>query len=375
MGKLIDRYLFLELLIPFSLTLSALMMILLTEQMVRLAELFVHKGVSLFTVGKVFIYLLPTFLVIAIPMAVLIATIIGFSRLTADNEITALKAGGISLFRLAYPVHAFTLLAFILTLSLSTWAKPWVGRSLKTAALDLIQQEFSLGLEPGIFNEPFENMMIYVDEMPTPTLLKGIVIYDFRDAARPVLILAREGTILNDPGSNLVGFRLLNGSQHREEGGPERYQWITFGKYEFRLDLTRAVKQEHENGEAAPTIQQLKQKLEASQTLKRDELRTLVEHYKTYSFPFSCLIFGVLGIPLGLVIKRGGRLGGFATGIAMALLYYVLMIIGDFLATSRVLTPLAAAWLPNLTMLLISTGFITGLTRIRFIKRLYGTAR
>ncbi|MBI3995542.1 MAG: LptF/LptG family permease, partial [Nitrospirae bacterium] len=219
MVKLIDRYIFLELLVPFSLVLSALMMILLTEQMVRLTELFLNKGVSLTTILKIFVYLLPAFLVIAIPMGVLIATIIGFSRLTADHEITALMAGGVGLFRLAAPVQVFTILAFVITFSLSVWAQPWIGRSMKTAAINLLKQEFSLGLEPGLFNETLEGMMIYVDEMPSPTRMKGIVIYDLRDAAQPTLILAQEGTLLSDPASDRVGLRLMNGSQHREIGG------------------------------------------------------------------------------------------------------------------------------------------------------------
>ena len=367
MGKLIDRYIFLELLVPFGLTLSALTMLLLTEQMVRLTELFLNKGVSFTTVVKIFIYLLPTFLVIAIPMGVLIATIIGFSRLTADHEITALMAGGVSLSRLAVPVHVFTVLAFVLTFSLSVWAQPWVGRSMKSAAMDILKQEFSLGLEPGIFNEPLENMTIYVDEMPTPTQLKGVVIYDLRDAAQPALILAQEGMILNDPASDRVGLRLLNGSQHQESGNPPRYQWITFGRYEFKLDLAAALKRASGKG-GALDIRQIKAKSAGAQTLERRELRALEEHYKTYAFPFSCLIFGMIGVPLGLAIQQGGRLGGFALGIAMALIYYLFMIIADFLVTSRVTPPMAAAWLPNLIMAVVAVFLLAGSTRGPFTR-------
>jgi lipopolysaccharide export LptBFGC system permease protein LptF len=89
-------------------------------------------------------------------------------------------------------------------------------------------------------------------------------------------------------------------------------------------------------------------------------LRTLEEHYKTYAIPFTCMIFGAIGIPLGLAIKQGGRLSGFALGIAMALLYYIFMIIADFLATSHVVTPLAAAWLPNLIMTVVAVFLLVG---------------
>jgi len=368
MGKLIDRYVFLELLTPFALVLSALMMILLTQEMVQLTELFFNKGVSIGTVGKIFVFLLPAFLVIAIPMGVLIATIISFSRLTADHEITALMAGGISLSRLAVPVYFFTVLAFGLTFSLSVWAQPTVGASMKTAAMDILKQEFSLGLEPGIFSEPMENMMIYVDAMPTPTQLKGVVIYDLREADQPVLILAQEGMILNDPHSDLVGLRLMNGSQHRESGDPPRYQWITFGRYEFKLNLADAFKRAGGDGDAALNLERIKAELARAQPLENRDLRTLEEYYKTFAIPFTCIIFGAIGIPLGLAIKQGGRLSGFALGIAMALLYYFFMIIADFLVTSRSVTPLVAAWIPNLIMALMAVFLMAGSNRGLFTR-------
>lgn len=352
MLRLIDRYIFVELFFPFGLTLSALMLILLTEQMLRLADLFINKGVSFLTLGKIFLYLLPTFLVIAIPIAVLISTIIVFARMTADSEITGFKAGGVSLARLAMPVHGFTLLAFILTFVLSVWAQPWVNRSLKTAAVDLMKQELSIGLEAGTFSEAFGDMVIYVDQMPRARQLNGILIYDSRNKTRPVLTLAREGTVLSDPDSDIVGFRLINGSQYRMNTETDRYHWITFGKYEFKLNLAGLLTQEAEADRQQIEIQELQHRLSLSQTLSPKELNILVEYYKTYAFPFSCLVFGILGIPLGLAIKRGGRLGGFAAGMALALLYYLLMIISNFLVSSYALSPLIAAWLPNGMMLI-----------------------
>ncbi|MBI3995399.1 MAG: LptF/LptG family permease, partial [Nitrospirae bacterium] len=211
----------------------------------------------------------------------------------------------------------------------------------------------------------------------------------------PTLILAQEGTLLSDPASDRVGLRLMNGSQHREIGGlpstrppaaagppdlpdrqaggqeqesPSRYQWITFGRYEFKLDLAAVVKRASGEDGAAPNVRQLKEKFAGGQPMERRELRTLEEHYKTYAFPFSCLIFGMIGIPLGLAIKQGGRLGGFALGIAMALIYYLMMIIADFLATALVFTPLAAAWFPNLIMASLALFLAAGSNRGLFTR-------
>ena len=373
MWKIIDRYIFREVLTPFSLTLSALLIILLTEQTARLVELFVNKGVSLWAGAKVFFYLLPAFLVMGIPISVLIATIIAFSRLTADTEITAFRACGLSLFRLARPVLAFSILTFILTFSLSVWAQPMVGRSLKSAAIDMVRQEFSLGLEPGLFNEPFERMMIYVDAIPAPNQLQGVVIYDFRNAERKALILAREGTILNDPGSDTIGFRLTEGSEHTEEAEAGRYQWITFGTYEFKINLDAALRQDASNGATSQDIEELKRRHASGEDLNRSELRRLGEYYKNFAFPFSCMIFGTIGIPLGLVIRKSGRMGGFAAGIAAALFYYLLMMVGDFLAAYGALTPPAAVWVPNLTLSVLTLVLAVAGTGARF-RRWFGSS-
>ena len=359
----IDRYVFRELFIPFGLALMALMMILLTQQLLRLAELFISKGVSIATVGKIFAHLLPAFLVIALPISVLIATIIAFSRLTADNEITALKASGMNLFRLSRPVHLLTLGVFTLTLFLSVWAQPWINQSLKSLAQEVIQQEFSLGMQTGVFNKPFSHMMIYIDEMPEPGHLKGIIIYDSRESSQPVLTVAEEGLILDDPASDLIGFRLLRGSQHREDVESDRYQWINFDRYEFKINLAAAIPRGTELPGGSSRIRDLKKRLAKSETLTQTDLSALQEHYQTTAFPFSSLIFGLIGIPLGLVMKRGGQMGGLALGISIALLYYILMIVADFLASSGRLHPIISAWFPNAVTGMLALGLIFNLNR------------
>ena len=359
----IDRYIFRELFIPFGLSLMILMMLLLTQQLLRLAELFISKGVSIGTVGKIFAHLLPAFLLIALPISVLIATIIAFSRLTADSEITALKASGMNLFRLSRSVHLLTFVVFTVTLFLSVWAQPWVNQSLQNLAKEVIQQEFSLGMQTGVFNEPFSKMMIYIDEMPEPGRLKGIILYDSREAAQPVLTVAEEGLILNDPASDIIGFRLLRGSQHREDAESDRYQWIAFDRYEFKIDLALAVPQGTELPGGMSRIRDLKKRLSKSAMLTRTELSALQEHYQTTAFPFSSLIFGFIGIPLGLVMKRGGQMGGLAVGISIALLYYLLMIMADFLASSGRLHPIMSAWFPNTVIGLVALALIIPLNR------------
>ena len=153
---LLDRYIFTELLAPFGLSLGALCFVMLTRELLRLVELLVSKGVGLWSVLKVFATLLPSFLVLTLPIAGIIASITAFGRLSFDKELVAMRAAGLSLYRLTQPVLLFALSVFALTLVLSQWGQPWSSVNLKKVALNLLRDQLVLALERGTFNEPIQ---------------------------------------------------------------------------------------------------------------------------------------------------------------------------------------------------------------------------
>ena len=153
-GRLLDRYIFTELLSPFSISLGALCFIILTKELLRLVELLVTKGVGLWAVLKVFAHLLPSFLVLTLPIAAIIASITAFGRLSLDKELVAMRAAGLSLLRLARPVFLFALLVFGLTLWLAQYGQPWSSVNLKKVALNLLRNQLVLQLQRDSFTEP-----------------------------------------------------------------------------------------------------------------------------------------------------------------------------------------------------------------------------
>src|SRR6185436_15723235 len=160
--KLLDRYIFAELLAPFSISLGALCFAMLTKELLRLVELFVTKGVGFLAVIKVFLHLMPSFLVLTLPIAGIIASITAFSRLSFDKELVAMRAAGLSLLRLSRPVFIFSWLVFGLTLVLSQWGQPWSSVSLKRLAMNLLRDQLTVALDKGIFTEVVPRMVIYV---------------------------------------------------------------------------------------------------------------------------------------------------------------------------------------------------------------------
>ena len=347
MNRILDRYIFAELLPPFLISVGALCFVMLTKELLRLVELFVSKGIGFLAVVKVFLHLLPSFLVLTLPIAGIIASITAFSRLSFDKELIAMRAAGLSLSRLAWPVFVFSTLVFGLTLVLSQWGQPWTSVSLKKLALSLLRDELTLALDKGVFNEPIPRMVIYVAD--TGHAAGNIFISDERNAGELRVIVASDYTLLNDPGSSAVGIRLKNGTIHSRPYEIDQYQQISFSTYDLKLTLDPNL---YSAAEERPTRQAILEELERTQWQDPLARRRLMESYKDLAFPTAALIFGMLGIPVGIVSKRSGRIGGFTAGVLIIIVYYVLNVLFEFFVTTGVLPPFAGAWLPNTAFLL-----------------------
>jgi lipopolysaccharide export system permease protein len=357
--KLLDRYIFTELLSPFSLSLGVLCFIMLTRELLRLVELLVSKGVGLWAVLKVFAHLLPSFLVLTLPIAGIIASITAFGRLSMDKELVAMRAAGLSLLRLAQPVILFSLMVFALTMWLAQWGQPWSSVNLKKVALNLLRDQLVLALDRGSFAEPIPKMTIYVSEKGDQ-LSGGIFISDERNPQDPRIIVADAYHVLIDSSTEQVALRLRNGVIHSRPDEFDQYQLTSFSSYDLKLSLNQSG---YAATEERPSYDQLVQRLNASQWRDAWALRRMMEHYKDMAFPTASLILCMLGVPVGIVSKRSGRIGGFAVGVAVIIAYYVMNVACEFLVTTTVISPFAGAWLPNIVFLIITLLWFTRMSR------------
>jgi lipopolysaccharide export system permease protein len=342
--RTIDRYILQELGVPFAQSLGALTFILMTREILRLVELLINKGVGLLPLFKTFVLLLPSFFVLTLPMACLIASISAFSRLSSDRELTAMQATGVSTARLVQPVFVFSLAVFLLTLWLAQYAQPWTGQSLKKLALIMLRDHVSLAFDEGVFNTPTENVVMYIGERSLPGSPHGVFISDARVKGEPRIIVARDWSVINDPLHNRIGMALRDGTIHVNPKDPREYRMIMFAHYDFKLDLSESLAP---TPEVRLTLQEIRAKITETKGEDPRYLRMLEDHYKNLAVPVSTLLFGLIGMPLGIVIKRSGRAGGFAIGILLIVLFYVLNVIADYWVSARVLNPFAAAWFPD----------------------------
>jgi lipopolysaccharide export system permease protein len=346
------RYLMKELLPSFLLGVVGFTFILLTGRILQLTELFVNKGIPLGYILTLLYFLLPSFLVLTIPMATLLSVLLTFNRLSGDNEITALKASGVSLYQMTPPVLLLALSTTLATTFLSLYSLPRANQASRSLLYEMASSRAHAGVRERVFNDEFEGLVLYVERVTPRTFQwENVFISDSRNAAETHTIIARQGMVLSDPHLLIVTLRLKNGAIHKLGDQPNAYQKIDFNTYDLRLDLKTGLK-EKKSDEKHPADMSLSELTEAVQALrskKADFKPQMIKIHEKFSIPFACLVFGIIGIPLGLQSRtsRAGRSLGFAWSIGVLLIYYLLTNAGTSLAERGILLLEVGMWAAN----------------------------
>jgi lipopolysaccharide export system permease protein len=334
----------------FLIGLMTFTVILLMDKILKLIELIVTRGVNLSQILMLLLFISPSFLIFTIPMAFLLAILLSFGRLSGDSEIIAFKASGISLYQLYRPVLLFSIGTYLLTTFLVIYGLPWGNRGFKATLYLMAQSKADIEIKERVFNDVFDGFVLYVDKVPIQgKRMEGILIQDERDKEKINTIFAREGFLVSDPMSQEVVLRLLNGDIHRFEPKTNIYQKMRFDTYDLRLELAKTLLamgkrlRDHEM-----SIDDIREKMEKKRLLGQDITPQEVELHKRYAIPFSCLVFGLLGVPLGIQPRRSGRSYGFVLSLLILLAYYISLTASEILAIQKTIPPFLAGWSPNL---------------------------
>jgi lipopolysaccharide export system permease protein len=350
MKKTTYLYIFREVLPVFFIGLMIFTVILLMDKIIRLIELIVSRGGGIGNTLMLFLFISPSFLILTIPMSVLLATLLSFGRLSSDSEITAFKASGMSLYQLFIPIFVFSVLAYLLTSFLVFYGLPWGNRGFRSTLYLISQSKADIEIKERVFNDAFDGLVVYVDKVPIQgKRMDGILIYDERDKGKFSTIFAKDGYLVKNPKSQEVILRLHGGDIHRLEPQTNTFQKVQFDTYDLKLELAKALfaignkLKEHEM-----SIGDLKTKIEEMKKRGEDTTSQKVELHKRYAIPFSCIVFGLMGLPLGIQPRRSGRSHGFVFSILILLAYYTSLIAFEFLAVQKMLPAYLAGWAPNL---------------------------
>ncbi len=357
--RIVDRYIFLEMLPPFFLSSAVLLFVLLLQKLFRLADLVVSKAATLASTAQVLAYVVPGFLVITIPMSLVVASLTTFARLSSDSEITAMKASRISLYQMIRPVFLFALIAFSVTAFTSLILVPGANSALKAHLFSMVKSRALVGIEPGVFSNIFEGMVIYVDKMDPLDNLEGVFISDDRSAREPYVIVARRGKLIADQQARNVILAMQEGAILTQPHAGQAYSLMGFDNARLNLDISNAL-QNNSPGKSVDDFDSLELVHEIKRLRGEGKPSYLYETelHKRLSIPFACIILGLVGAPLGIRRSRSGKSAGVAIALLVFLVYFIILSGATNLAETGTFPASLAFWIPNLLMTVAALFFI-----------------
>ena len=349
---ILDRYILREMVVPFLLGLAIFTSILLIVRILKLVELVVNRGVPLAQMVRIFSYILPAFLEVTVPMALLLAILVAFGRLSSDSEVIAMRAAGISLYRLLVPVAIFAGVVALLTGWLSVTARPWGNSHLRQGLYEIVKTRAAAGIKPKVFNDEFKNLVIYVDRIrPASDILEGILVADTRDPSLHNTVYAETGRLITNERRHSLTLRLENGGIYStgDDDKDKGYQDTRFTTYDITLDLNAALAQlrDREKDVSELTLPELRSAVEEKLASGDPANAERVELQRKLAIPFACLVFAAIGVPLGIQPTRAVHSRGFSLSLGLIFLYYLLLTFGQNLGDRGTLPPVIAVWLPN----------------------------
>jgi LPS export ABC transporter permease LptG/LPS export ABC transporter permease LptF len=324
--------------------------VLFTRDLGRILELVVRNSAPLPSIAEIFFFTIPVALTYTIPMGVLVGILIGLSRLAADSEITAMRASGLGVWYFLRVISIFVVVAWLLALGNSVYLAPASLASLGGLEDNLKSSQASFEVQPRVFYEGFPKKVLYVQDVKTMAggaLWKGVFLADLTDPSAPVISLAREGALVSQA-VDTMDLHLINGSTHEipDPRNPDQYQISTFQTTDIPLQMQAQNSQEHEPTSLAEI--KFSELLRVAPNADPSTRRwNLIEYHRRLSLPTACIVLALVGIPLGLSSKKGGKSSGFVLTILLVFLYYSLSLIGVSFARQGHLSPAAGVWLAD----------------------------
>ncbi|HEU5352259.1 MAG TPA: LPS export ABC transporter permease LptG [Terracidiphilus sp.] len=323
--------------------------VLFMRDLPHILEMVVRNSSTWTSVGEIFLFMLPNTFKVTIPMAVLVGLLLGLGRLAADSEIIAMRASGLGI---GYFIRVGSIVAIggtLLGLVNSLYVAPRANQAILDMQHYLETSQASYEIQPRVFYEDFRNFVLYVQNVRGGTGASNwdrVFMADVSDPADPKITTAASAVVASDSSQELL-MRLRDGSRHETAAGnPQQYTISTFRSTD--LPLTLGAQSDIHLGRLDTAIYALPFDALLQRTRGPDPRRFLLELQSRFSYPVACLVLMLVGVPLGVASRRGGKSSGFVLTLLLVILYYVLSYVGVALGRQGRLSPFLAVWLANL---------------------------
>lgn len=347
--RILRNYILRECVLPFFLALGVLTSIFLLGNLIQLANLVINKGVSLVVIGKVFLLSVPLLLGYTLPLACLIGITLAFSRLSADNEIIAIRASGIYLLKLLTPLLAIGLVFSLFLFILNDRVIPYAYQEQRVTIKTLGIRNPTALLEPGVFITSFEKQILFIHRIEDNKLF-NITIYQPQANGKPTrTITAKSGEFSPVPGKDQVILKLVDGTSDEPDlENANNFYKLNFKTFFMTLDLSQESKKTVAKKPKGMTLKEITEERNRLEKLlvKTSSLET--EYWRKITWAFSPLIFIALGFPVAIITnKRDKRAKNVFIVIGLAVSYYLLSLAAEALSLEQVAPAAVILWAPN----------------------------
>ena len=346
--RILTRYILGEILSHALIGCVIFTFILFMKELPRILEMVVHNSSTFVSVAEIILFMLPNFFMLTIPMAVLVGVLLGYSRLAADSEVIAMRASGLGI---GYFVRVASIVAIggtLLGLANSLLLAPRANRAILAMNKELASQA-SYEIEPRVFDEDFHNFVLYVQDVRAGTGAahwRQVFMADTSDSTNPLITTAASATVSNDSTQQLL-VRLRDGSRHETVAGqPEQYNISTFDFTD--LPLISSQQNDVHLGRMDTDIYAMSMSALRQRSRAPDGKRFQIEMHKRFAYPAACLVLMLVGVPLGVTSRRGGKSFAWIFTILLVVLYYLMSMIGIALGKQNWISAFFAVWSANL---------------------------
>ncbi len=353
--RILTRYILREITSHALIGAGVFTFVLFTRDLGRLLELVVRNSAPFPSVAEIFFFTVPVALIYTIPMGALVGILIGLSRLAADSEITAMRASGIGVWTFLRIVSIFAVVAWLLALVNSVYLAPQSQAALGRLQDRLKSSQASFEIQPRVFYEGFPQLVLYVQDVQSAqgaAIWKGVFIADISNPSAPRITLAQQGILVSQD-MDTLHLHLINGATHETDPKvPDQYQVSTFQQTDIPIQVPQT---ENKDEQAAVPVAQLGTRdlaVEAARVKKYQARWYWIEFHRRFALPTACLVLALVGIPLGLSSKKGGKSTGFVLTILLVFAYYSFSLVGVSLARQGKVSPGLGVWLANIAFLI-----------------------
>jgi LPS export ABC transporter permease LptF/LPS export ABC transporter permease LptG len=353
--RILTRYILREVTSHALIGVGVFTFVLFTRDLGRILELIVRNSAPLPSVAEIFFYTVPVALIYTIPMGVLVGILIGLSRLAADSEITAMRASGIGVWTFLRIVSIFAVIAWLLALVNGVYLAPRSQAALGRLQDRLKTSQASFEIQPRVFYEGFPQLVLYVQDVKSAqgaAIWKGVFIADISTPSAPRITLAQQGILVSE-GTDTLHLHLSDGATHETDPKiPDQYQISTFKQTDIPILVPQADNKEDQASVPVAELGTRQLPVEAGRVKKYMARWYWIEFHRRFALPTACLVLALVGIPLGLSSKKGGKSTGFVLTIVLVFAYYSLSLVGVSLARQGKVSPGLGVWLANIVFLL-----------------------